>query len=96
MNAPLQALFVPFAPSLIMPANPDQILVAQEVQVLDIGRCLRPPGGLPLGHWTLHDLIADDACARACRAFQAELETYRGAATAADRLEKIVRGGKNS
>lgn len=95
-------------PSLIVPANPDQILVAQEVQALGIGRCLGPPRSLPLGHPALDDLtpdqirreiddlIADDACARACQALQAELETYRGAATAADLLEKIVRGTRNS
>ena len=89
-------------PSLILPANPDQILVAQQVQALGIGHSLWRPGDLPMtaSAWSkltcaelgreVDDLIADEVCARNCRAFKQEVEECRGAMAAAQVLEEIV------
>jgi MGT family glycosyltransferase len=90
-------------PSLIAPANADQILVAQQAQALGIGHSLWRPSGLPLGSRTLDemtptqirreidDLIADQDCVRTCKALKREIEACRGAAAAAEILERIVK-----
>jgi MGT family glycosyltransferase len=89
-------------PSLILPANPDQVLIAQQVQELGIGRSLWQPGNLPIGTrgWDtitpieirqeIDDLLADRNCARACQALKQEIGTYGGAAAAADVLKRVV------
>jgi UDP:flavonoid glycosyltransferase YjiC (YdhE family) len=83
-------------PSLILPANADQILVAQQAQALGVGRCLWQPTGLPMDTGTLDrmapaqirrevdDLIADRECAQVCQTFSQKIGTYRGAAAAVD------------
>lgn len=89
-------------PSLVLPANADQILVAQQVQALGVGRSLWQPTGLPMDTGTLDrmtpaqirrevdDLIADGDCARVCKAFCQKIGAYHGAATAADIIEGIA------
>jgi MGT family glycosyltransferase len=89
-------------PSLILPANPDQILVAQQAQALGIGRSLWQPDGLPVGDKPLRqvtseqirrqvdDLIADQECARMCQTLKHKIEAFPGAASAAEILERIA------
>jgi UDP:flavonoid glycosyltransferase YjiC (YdhE family) len=98
-------------PSLILPANPDQTLVAQQAQALGIGRSLWQPDGLPVGAAPLRkvtsvqirrqvdDLIADHECARMCKTLKHKIEAYSGAVSAAKILEGIVKSsiiGKSS
>jgi len=96
------------APSLILPANLDQILVAQQAQALGIGRSLWRPDGLPVGDTLLHkvtsaqirrqvdDLIADQDCARMCKMLKYKIEAFHGAASAAEILERIATLAKES
>jgi UDP:flavonoid glycosyltransferase YjiC (YdhE family) len=89
-------------PSLMMPSNPDQILVAQQAQAQGIGRNLWRPGALPVGTSILNsmsplqirreidDLLADQAYAQACQTLQREITTYRGGAAAVDIMERIA------
>jgi UDP:flavonoid glycosyltransferase YjiC (YdhE family) len=89
-------------PSLILPANPDQILVAQQVQALGAGYTLWHPNGSVLGSRilekmtsaqirnSLEGLIADQDCVRTCRVLRQEIERYQGAITAANTIEKIA------
>jgi UDP:flavonoid glycosyltransferase YjiC (YdhE family) len=89
-------------PSLIVPANPDQILVAQQAQALGVGHSLWRPNGLPLGVRSLDgmtvteirravdDLLDDQDCVRACETLKEEIAGYCGAKTAADILEGVV------
>ena len=89
-------------PSLILPANADQILVAQQAQALGVGRSLWQPTGLPMDTDTLDrmtpaqirrevdDLIANRDCTQICKAFSQKIETYRGAVTATDIIEGIA------
>lgn len=85
-------------PSLILPANPDQVLVAQQAEALGVGRSLWQPGWLPTGsqaadrltarqiRQAVDDLVVDQDCRRTCRAFQTKIASYPGAAAAADIL----------
>lgn len=103
----MQALAAGVA-SLMAPANPDQILVAQQAQALGLGRSLRQPGGLPLGNQPLNkvtssqirreidDLVADPECAEACQAVRQEMATYRGPARAAEMLQRIARASSGT
>jgi UDP:flavonoid glycosyltransferase YjiC (YdhE family) len=89
-------------PSLILPANPDQILIAQQAHALGIGHNLRRPGRLPVGaRWlrqitpaeirsAVDDLIADQRYAMACRTLTATVD-FRGASLAAEILEETAR-----
>jgi UDP:flavonoid glycosyltransferase YjiC (YdhE family) len=89
-------------PSLILPANPDQVLIAQQVQELGIGCSLWQPGNVPIGTrgWAritpdeirreIDDLLGDQDCTRACQALKQEIGTYGGAAAAADALKHIA------
>ena len=89
-------------PSLLLPMNPDQILVAQQAQALGVGHNLRQPTDLPFGTTTLHQLtpaqirlavdrlIADRECLNICETFKHRLETCAGAELAAQVLEEIV------
>jgi UDP:flavonoid glycosyltransferase YjiC (YdhE family) len=89
-------------PSLVLPANPDQVLIAQQVQELGIGRSLWQPGNVPIGTrgWDritpaeirreIDDLLDDRDCARACQALKWEIEAYDGAAAATDVVEEIA------
>jgi UDP:flavonoid glycosyltransferase YjiC (YdhE family) len=93
-------------PSLILPANPDQILVAQQAQAFGVGRSLWRPGSLPIGAraWRgvtpaqirreIDDLIADQDCARTCAAFRQEIEACAGAEGAVDILEDMAVNGR--
>jgi UDP:flavonoid glycosyltransferase YjiC (YdhE family) len=88
-------------PSLILPANPDQILVAQQAAALGVGRSLWRPEGPPLGGQALEQMtpaqirceidsvLADQDCARACESLRQEIETYRGPAEVVAILEEI-------
>lgn len=90
-------------PSLILPANPDQILVAQEAVALGVGRSLWRPAIFPLGSQALEQItpeqirseidsvLLDQGCARACEFLRQEIETHRGPAEAVAILEKTVR-----
>lgn len=89
-------------PSLVVPSNPDQILVGQQVQALGVGRSLRQPGDLPTGHRTLDDrtlarirreiddLVADHGCRRACQAIRREIEACDGPRAAAEILTRLA------
>ncbi len=89
-------------PSLLLPMNPDQILVAQQAQALGVGHNLRRPTDLPFGTTTMHQLtptqirhevdrlIADRECLNVCETFQRRLETCAGADAAAQVLEEIA------
>jgi UDP:flavonoid glycosyltransferase YjiC (YdhE family) len=88
---------------LILPANPDQILVAQQAQALDMGYNMRRPGGLPVNAgWqraltpaairgAVDRLVLDRRCAEACRAFKRQLDACCAAPAAAEILEGIAR-----
>jgi UDP:flavonoid glycosyltransferase YjiC (YdhE family) len=90
-------------PSLILPVNPDQILVARQAQALDIGYCPWRMGSLPIDpRWQLtltpteirgaiDNVIRDQKYARACRALKSKLSAFRGATLAAEILEGIAR-----
>jgi UDP:flavonoid glycosyltransferase YjiC (YdhE family) len=89
-------------PSLILPANTDQILVAQQAQALGVGYSLWQPGGLPVGDRLINrvtstqirckidDLIANQDCARMCKTLKRKIETW-GTTPAAETLEGIVK-----
>lgn len=91
------------APSLMLPASPDQILVAQQAHALRIGHSLWQPTGLPLGTATfqrmtatqirreIDSLVADQDCVLACKALRQEIEACRGATTAVGLLERIAK-----
>jgi UDP:flavonoid glycosyltransferase YjiC (YdhE family) len=95
-------------PSLIWPANPDQILVAQQAQALGIGHSLWQPNGLPMGDRTLRamtsaqirreidSLIADQECARTCQSLKQEIEACRGATAAVEILYEIAKARPGS
>lgn len=90
-------------PSLILPVNPDQILVARQAQALDIGYCPWQMGSLPIDpRWqraltpaeirgAIDNVIRDQKYARACQTFRSKLSSYRGATSAAEILEGIAR-----
>ena len=97
-------------PSLMLPVNPDQILVAHQAQALRMGHSLWRSGGLPVeDRWlrtitpaeircAIDDLIVDHGCVETCLTFKRILESYHGAALAAETLEGIVQarqGRKN-
>lgn len=89
-------------PSLVLPANPDQVLVAQQVQALGAGHTLWRTNGLPVGNGFLDrvtstqirravdDLIADQDCVRACKVLGQEIERYDGATASAGVLERAA------
>ena len=89
-------------PSMILPTNPDQILVAQQAQTLGIGYSLWRPGNLPMdAGWlrsitpakircAIDDLVADQSYREVCQTFKPKIEAYRGAILAADTLEVIA------
>jgi MGT family glycosyltransferase len=89
-------------PSLLLPMNPDQILVAQQAQALGVGHNLRRPAELPFSNTTVQQLtptqirqaidrlIADQECLNVCATFKHKLETCAGADLAAQVLEEIV------
>jgi UDP:flavonoid glycosyltransferase YjiC (YdhE family) len=89
-------------PSLMLPMNPDQILVAQQAQALGVGHSLRRPGDLPFGASTLRKLtptqvrhevdrlIADQKCQMVCATLKRKIEAGNGASLAAQVLERIV------
>ena len=89
-------------PSLILPANPDQILVAQQAQTLGVGRSLWRPGNLPINAgWqraltpieirsALDHLLADPRYAQACQTLKHQLAACHGSALAAETLEGIA------
>jgi UDP:flavonoid glycosyltransferase YjiC (YdhE family) len=91
------------APSLMLPMNPDQILVAQQAQAAGAGRSLRQPGDLPFRNTTLgkitcaqirHEvdrLIADRDCQSACESLKHTIETCPGADLAARVLEEMAK-----
>jgi UDP:flavonoid glycosyltransferase YjiC (YdhE family) len=89
-------------PSLILPANPDQVLIAQQAQALGIGHSMWRPGDLPAGlgylrkvtpaeiRRAVEGLIADRNCVQVCQAFKRRFESLRGAAAAAEVVEGIA------
>jgi len=88
-------------PSLMLPVNPDQVLVAQQAQALGIGHSLWRPGSLPVkADWlrtitpteircAIDSLLADQVCMKTCQTFRRKLESYHGSAMAAEILERI-------
>ena len=99
-------------PSLLLPVNPDQILIAQKAHALGVGLNLWQPGGLPVdASWqdrvtpavlrgAVQQLLAEERFAAACRAFKERLSQVRAAAAAVEKLEALVRararGGRSS
>lgn len=89
-------------PSLMLPMNPDQILVAQQAQALGVGRSLRRPGDLPFSNTTIrkitptqirHEvdrLITDRECLSVCETFKHRIEACDGSDLAAQVLEEIA------
>lgn len=86
-------------PSLMLPINPDQILVARQAHLMGLGRSLWRVGDMPMVprartpgeiRRSVDDLIADRDCARNCRAVQQQIAASCGASGAADILAKIV------
>ena len=89
-------------PSMILPANPDQILAAQQAQKLGIGYSLWRPGHLPVdAGWlrsitptkirrAIDHLVADQSYSKVCQSFKPQFEAYRGAILAANTLEGIA------
>jgi UDP:flavonoid glycosyltransferase YjiC (YdhE family) len=89
-------------PSLMLPVNPDQILVAKQAQALGVAHSLWRADSLPyrtrlleeIGPGQIRDaidgLLADRNCRRACQALQEEIETFDGAAAAVALLEGTV------
>ena len=87
---------------MVLPANPDQVLVAQQVQALGAGHTLWRTNGLPVGNGFLDrvtstqirravdDLIADQDCVRACKVLGQEIERYDGATASAGVLERAA------
>ncbi len=89
-------------PSLMMPMNPDQVLVAQQAQALGVGHSLRQPGDLLFGASILgrltptqvrHEvdrLVADQECQMICSTLKRRIEAGDGASLAAQILEEVV------
>lgn len=89
-------------PSLMLPMNPDQVLVAQQAQALGVGHSLRRPGDLSFGASTLRKLtptqvrhevdrlIADQECQMVCATLKRKIEAGNGASLAAQVLERIA------
>jgi len=89
-------------PSLLLPANPDQILVAQRAHCLGVGHSLWEPGHLPVdASWqrkltvpalrsAIDRLMADQTCATTCQGFKRRLAGNAGAALAAEKLAEIA------
>lgn len=83
----MQALSVG-TPSLIIPTNPDQILVANQVQRLGIGRCLRRKNSFPMDKNPLdgisatvirnimEEVIQDKHCRSVCGKMRIKIEHY--------------------
>jgi UDP:flavonoid glycosyltransferase YjiC (YdhE family) len=89
-------------PSVMLPANPDQILVAQQVQALGAGRTLWRTNGLPLDNKVLDEMtsnrirglidevITDQDCARACEMLKREIERYQDKSVCVTILERAA------
>jgi len=102
-HATLMQALAAGVPSLILPVNPDQILVARQAQALDIGYSPWRMGSLPIDpRWqraltpteireALDKVIRDQKYARACRTLKSKLSAFRGATLAAEILEGIAR-----
>ncbi len=85
-------------PSLMLPINPDQILVAQQAQALGLGRTFWRPGDMPMRPRPLtpgeirraaEDLISDRECSKNCRDVAQMIAASSGASAAADVLVKM-------
>lgn len=93
-------------PSLMLPMNPDQVLVARQAQGLGVGHSLQRPGDLPFGASILHRLtparvrhevdrlVADQECQMICATLKRKIETGDGAGLAAQVLEGVVASQK--
>lgn len=93
-------------PSLMLPFNPDQILVAQQAEAVGAGYSLRPGGQLPVSAaWqrrltapeirqALDRLLTDRQGAAVCQRFKAGRAAGRGAIQAVEQLEAIGREGR--
>ncbi|MBN2005502.1 MAG: hypothetical protein JXA21_19240 [Anaerolineae bacterium] len=89
-------------PSLMLPANPDQILVAQQVQALGVGHILRHTNGPPIGNkvfdkitssqirYAVDKLVADQQCAQACKMIAQDIERYDSAAVSVEILKRMA------
>jgi MGT family glycosyltransferase len=89
-------------PSLMLPMNPDQTLVAQQAQTLGVGRSLGMPGNLPIGSSMLRKLtsmqvrqevdrlVADQECQMNCAKLKDKIKAGDGASLAAEVLERVV------
>ena len=89
-------------PSLMLPMNPDQALVAQQAQALGVGRSLGMPGYLPIGASMLRKLtptqvrqevdrlVVDAECQRICEKLKDKIKAGNGASLAAEVLERVV------
>ncbi len=95
-------------PSLMLPMNPDQILVAQQAQALGMGRSLRRPGEMPFSNTMLrtitpaqirHEidrLITDQECLSVCLTYKQKIEACNGAGSAAQVLEEVASTKKSA
>jgi UDP:flavonoid glycosyltransferase YjiC (YdhE family) len=89
-------------PSLALPTNPDQILVAQQARALEVGHIMWHAKGLPLGNKALNEMTksqirhaidgitADQDCARTCKALGREMKSYQGGTKAVTILERAA------
>lgn len=89
-------------PSLMLPVNPDQILVAKQAQALGVGYTLWHATGAPMGNKILDEVtsdqmlravdkvIADQDCARACKAIAQEIGRYHSATASVEILNRAV------
>jgi UDP-N-acetylglucosamine--N-acetylmuramyl-(pentapeptide) pyrophosphoryl-undecaprenol N-acetylglucosamine transferase len=86
-------------PSLMLPLNPDQILVAQQAQSLGLGHSFWHAGDVPMRprpctpaeiRRAADDLISDRVCLQNCRAVQQLIAASSGGLAAVDILGFIV------
>lgn len=89
-------------PSLMLPANPDQLLVSQQAQALGVGHTLWRSNGLPIGNSALDkmnssqircaidELIIDQDCLRACQELRQEVENCHGASAATEIITRAA------
>jgi UDP:flavonoid glycosyltransferase YjiC (YdhE family) len=92
-------------PSLLLPVNPDQILIAQKAHALGVGLNLWQPGGLPVdASWqrrltlpmlrsAVHKLMSEPSFWATCQEFKQRLAQTDCAAVAAEILEGIAATG---
>ena len=89
-------------PSLMLPVNPDQILVAQQAQALGFGYTLWRADGSPMGNKVLDEItssqirravdkvISDQDCVRTCKVLEQEIERYHSATASVEILRRAA------